>query len=61
MPFINDMLAESHKEKHISEPQKKMGHFRFIFDPDKVIQYIEKYYYWPRGGFKTVKGYSLLY
>ncbi|AXO20525.1 ATP-dependent Clp protease ATP-binding subunit [Providencia stuartii] len=41
MPFINDMLAESHKEKHISEPQKKMGHFRFIFDPDKVIQYIE--------------------
>lgn len=45
MPFINDMLASNHSQLENSHPlplQQDLGKFRFIFDPDSVIQSIEK-------------------
>ncbi|MEX5995056.1 AAA family ATPase [Providencia vermicola] len=42
MPFINDMLASNLQEKNTSSLKIEKGHFRFIFDPENVIENIEK-------------------
>ncbi|WP_321158377.1 AAA family ATPase, partial [Providencia stuartii] len=42
MPFINDMLASNLQEKNTSSLKIEKGRFRFIFDPENVIENIEK-------------------
>ncbi|EMI5492044.1 ATP-dependent Clp protease ATP-binding subunit [Providencia stuartii] len=45
MPFINDMLASNHPSQKNSDTQPSqhdLKGFRFTFDPDNVIQSIEK-------------------